>query len=77
MSTWSQKPTENDVKPTCTEGPSCLETGPGETQPCQAKAARMRAIRELVRSDKYHIPAMLVAERMIERAVTQDDDRED
>lgn len=35
-----------------------------------ARAARLRAIRELVETDDYRVPALLVAERMIERALT-------
>lgn len=45
-----------------------------EHQHGPSKEVRLQAILELVRSDRYHIPAMLVAERMIERATTEGHD---
>jgi len=76
MSAMSQEPPlESDVKTTTTESRSSL--GPQSDQRGQSKAARLRTLRELVRSDGYHISAMLVAERMIKRAVTEDHDHSD
>lgn len=55
-----QPPAETDMNAEHQHGPS--------------KEVRLQAILELVRSDRYHIPAMLVAERMIERATTEGHD---
>jgi len=43
----------------------------GETACRLPRAARLMAIRELVQTNNYRVPPLLVAERMIERAVTQ------
>ncbi len=48
---------------------SSLGSAPGENTPGCSKVDRLRAIQELVRSDGYHVPAILVAERMLESAM--------
>jgi hypothetical protein len=48
-----------------------------ESQAAKISGARLKVIRELVRSDCYDVPATLIAERMIERVIAENRDSED
>jgi len=62
---------EIDMDETATDS-RCLPGVPsGENLGGQPRTARLRAIRELVQTDGYQVPALLVAERLIERAVSE------
>jgi anti-sigma28 factor (negative regulator of flagellin synthesis) len=71
MSTTSQKPADEvamniaarDNRQTC-------ELGAGSGGESSAPAARLQAIHDLIRSGDYHVPANAIAERMIERMLT-------
>ncbi|MFH0917249.1 MAG: hypothetical protein V1912_12505 [bacterium] len=76
MSRKCQKPSpESDIDSTASESRSLLRPLSRERRLGGSKAARLRAIQELVESDSYDIPAMLVAERMVEGAVPEDPDQ--
>jgi hypothetical protein len=78
MTRMSQKPPlDADLDKDAAESPSPIGPLHEEQRPDHSKAARLRAIQELVRSDKYHVPASLVAEQMIQRAGIEDQDQED
>lgn len=62
---------------TVTESRSPLGPLCGARRRSRSKAARLQAIQELVDSDSYDVPAMLVAERMVEGTVTEDPDQKD
>jgi hypothetical protein len=66
-----------DMHSTTSDG--CTPIGPqsGAQQSGRKEAARLQTIQELVQSGGYHIPPMLVAERILERAATEGHDRED
>jgi hypothetical protein len=69
MSTSSQEPMlPIDMNTEVTERTPLPGTGSGACRPAPSRAARLRAIHDLVRSNGYHVPAGLVAERMLEQA---------
>jgi hypothetical protein len=49
----------------------------GESAAGPPTAARLQTIHELVRTNGYDVPAMLVAERIVERAMVEKRDRRD
>lgn len=72
MSDCSQKPaTETAMDATAPETrfPSNLGSAGGPALP--AAADRLRAIHDLVRSGDYHVPAAVIADRMIERMISE------
>ena len=72
MSRRSQEPApETDVDVVITDSRSHLGPSASENRTVRSKAARLQTIQELVRSHGYHVPAMLVAERMVEQAVAE------
>ena len=71
MSTSSQEPVPPaDMNADLTEHPSLPRNASGSRRLAPSRAARLRAIHDLVRSNGYDVPAGLVAERMLEQANT-------
>ncbi|OFV79453.1 MAG: hypothetical protein A2W26_03520 [Acidobacteria bacterium RBG_16_64_8] len=72
MSTNGQRtPFETDMDETAADSRRPHGIPSGKNPGGRPTTARLRAIRELVQADGYQVPALLVAERMIERAVTR------
>ncbi len=75
MSTSSQEPMPPiDMNAEATERTHLPATESGTCRPVSPRAARVRAIHDLVRSNDYHVPAGLVAERMLEQAAAGERD---
>jgi hypothetical protein len=71
MSTSSQEPVPPaDANADSTERTSLPRNASGSCRLAPSRAARLRAIHDLVRSNGYDVPAGLVAERMLEQATT-------
>jgi anti-sigma28 factor (negative regulator of flagellin synthesis) len=71
MSDVSQKPVPETSMNAATQHnrlPAGLGPDTGMTSP--AAAARLQAIHDLIRSGNYHVPANAIADRMIERMIT-------
>jgi hypothetical protein len=66
-----------DVKATAAERAHLPGTDPGVRGPAPSRAAHVRAIHEMVRSNDYVVPAGLVAERMLEQVAPEKSDPED
>ncbi len=76
MSTRHQNPADND----CTHPASSQDLPAAHPALMNAPApsqteARLQTIHELVRSGDYHVPAVAIAERMIERLMMGGPDR--
>ncbi|MFH1833691.1 MAG: hypothetical protein ABH877_01590 [bacterium] len=65
---------EIDVDKTNTRSHSLPDPSSEGHRGCGASKVHLRTIRELVAANSYHVPATLVAERMIDRAVREDHD---
>ena len=71
MTTRSQKPASETAMNTaaCEAYGRCdinVTSGAGTT----ASSARLQAIHDLIRSGDYHVPAAVIADRMVERMLT-------
>ena len=71
MCTMSQKPAAgNAMNSVAHENRGIYDVGSGAGI-SSAPTARLRAIHDLIRSGDYHVPAMAIADRMVERMLAE------
>lgn len=69
--THERPPIEVPIEPKGPEDPPLCDPTTKVPAALPEAVARLQAIHELVRSGNYHVPAAVIAERMVDRLMTE------